>query len=76
MVPDIWIGNVDGLERYLVYEMGMWMVWKGTWSMVCVVVGTQRVEWDCGRLGKVPRVQIGIVDGLERCSEYGLVDDC
>jgi hypothetical protein len=35
-----------------------------------------RAEWDCGWLGKVPRVWIEIVDGLERCPEYGLVDHC
>jgi hypothetical protein len=28
-VPNVRIGNVDGLERYLVYRMGLWMVWKG-----------------------------------------------
>jgi hypothetical protein len=75
-VPSVRIGNVDGLERYLVYGLGMWMVWKGAWSTTWVVVGTQRAEWDCGWLGKVPRVWIGIVYGLERCSEYDFVDDC
>jgi hypothetical protein len=34
------------------------------------------VEWDCGWLGKVPHVQIGNVNGLKRCPEYDLVDDC
>jgi hypothetical protein len=43
--------------------------------MVWVVVSTRRAEWDCGWLGKVPRVRIEIVDSLERCSEYGMVDD-
>jgi hypothetical protein len=32
MVPGVWIGNVDNLERYLVYRVGMWMVWKGARS--------------------------------------------
>jgi hypothetical protein len=40
------------------------------------VVGTQHAEWDSGYLGNVPCVQNGIVDGLERCPEYGLVVDC
>jgi hypothetical protein len=35
--------------------------------------GTRRTDWECGWLRKVPRVQNGIVDGLERCTdEYGL----
>jgi hypothetical protein len=29
-------------------------------------------EWDCGLFGKVPRVQCGIVLGLERCPGYGV----
>jgi hypothetical protein len=33
-VPDVQNGIVDGLEMYLVYEMGLWMVWKGAQSMV------------------------------------------
>jgi hypothetical protein len=28
--------------------------------------------WDCGLIGKVPHVQCGIVDGLERCPRYGV----
>jgi hypothetical protein len=36
------------------------------------MVGTQCMAWACGRLGKVPHVRNGIVDGLERCPEYGL----
>jgi hypothetical protein len=36
------------------------------------MVGTQCMTWACGWLGKVPHVQIGIVDDLERCPEYGL----
>jgi hypothetical protein len=44
--------------------------------MVWVVIGTRRADWECGWLGKVPRVRNGIVDGLERCPEYVLVDDC
>jgi hypothetical protein len=67
---------VDALERYLVYGLGMWMVWKGAWSTVWVVDDTRRVDWECGCLGKVPRVWNEIVDGLERCPEYDLVDDC
>jgi hypothetical protein len=52
------------------------MVWKGARCTVWVVVGTRREEYYCGWLGKVPRVRNGIVDVLERCSEYGMVDDC
>jgi hypothetical protein len=26
-------GNVDGLKRYLMYGVGIWMVWKGVQSM-------------------------------------------
>jgi hypothetical protein len=40
------------------------------------VVGIQCADWECGWFGKVPRVRNGIEDGLERCLEYGLVDDC
>jgi hypothetical protein len=29
--------------------------------------GIQCTDWDCGWFGKVPHVQIGMVDGLERC---------
>jgi hypothetical protein len=58
------------------YGLGMWMVWKGAQSTVWVVVGTQRVEWDYGLFGKVPHVRNEIVDGLKRCPEYSLVDDC
>jgi hypothetical protein len=36
------------------------------------MVGTRCTTWVCGRLGKVPHVRIGIVDGLERCLKYGL----
>jgi hypothetical protein len=67
LLPDIRIGNVNGLERYLVYGLGMWMVWKGSRSTVWVVVGTRRADWECGWLGEVPRVWNEIVDGLERC---------
>jgi hypothetical protein len=38
--------------------------------------GTRHAEWDCGWLGKVHCVRIGIMDGLKRCPEYGLIDDC
>jgi hypothetical protein len=75
---------------YLVYNMGFWMAWKGTsctdwncgcvwkgvWSTVRVVVGTRCAKRDCGWLGKVPYVRHGILDGLEMCPEYSLVDDC
>jgi hypothetical protein len=36
------------------------------------VVGTRCMTWECGWLGKVPRVQNGNVDDLERCLKYGL----
>jgi hypothetical protein len=49
---------------------------EGAQSMVWVVVSTRRVEWNCGWLQKVHCVRVGIVVGLERCPEYGLVDDC
>jgi hypothetical protein len=29
MVPNVRIGNVDCLERYLVYGLGWWLDWKG-----------------------------------------------
>jgi hypothetical protein len=67
---------VDSLERYLVYGMGMSMVWKGAWSIVWFVVNTRRADWKCGWLRKVPHVRNEIVDDLERCPKYGLVDDC
>jgi hypothetical protein len=76
LVPGVWHEIVDSLARYLVYGLGMWMVWKGVWCMVWVVVGTRRADWECGWLGKVPHVRNGIADGLERCLEYYLVDDC
>jgi hypothetical protein len=38
-----------------------------------VLHGTQCTDWDCGLFRRVPRVQIGMVDGLERCPEYGWV---
>jgi hypothetical protein len=37
-VPGIWIGNVDSLERYLMYGMGLWMVWKGAQSTVWLMI--------------------------------------
>jgi hypothetical protein len=37
--------------------------------------GTQCTEWECGWLCKVPRVQNGIVDGLERCEVPALKKD-
>jgi hypothetical protein len=32
---------------------------------------TQCMDWNCGWFGKVPHERIGMVDGLERCLEYG-----
>jgi hypothetical protein len=37
MVPDVRIGIVDGLERYLVYGLGWWTDWKGPWSIVKLI---------------------------------------
>jgi hypothetical protein len=37
-VPDVWNGIVDSLERYLMYVMGMWMVWKGAQSTVWLMI--------------------------------------
>jgi hypothetical protein len=37
-VPGVWNGNVDGLVRYLVYRLGMWMVWKGARSTVWLTI--------------------------------------
>jgi hypothetical protein len=76
LVSGVRHGNVDGLERYHVYRMGMWIVWKGSWSTVWVVVDSQRAEWDCGWFGKVPHVRNWNVDCLERCLEYSSVYDC
>jgi hypothetical protein len=76
LVPSVRHGLVDGLERYLMYRMGLWMDWKGARSTVWVMVSTWRVDWECGWLGKVPHLHNGIADGFERCPEYGLVDDC
>jgi hypothetical protein len=75
-VPGIRIGNVDGLKRYLVYGLGWWLDWKRPRSTVWVVIGTWHAERDCGWLGKISCVWTGIVVGLERCPECGLVDDC
>jgi hypothetical protein len=36
------------------------------------VVGIRCMTWECGWLGKVPCVQNGNVDSLERFLEYGL----
>jgi hypothetical protein len=36
------------------------------------VVSARHMDWECGQLGKVPCVRIGMVVGLERSSEYGL----
>jgi hypothetical protein len=35
---DMQIANVDDLERYLVYRMELWMVWKGARSMVWLMI--------------------------------------
>jgi hypothetical protein len=37
-VPGMWNGVVDGLERYLMYGMRLWMVWKGVRSMVWLMI--------------------------------------
>jgi hypothetical protein len=37
-VPGVRIGNVDGLERYFMYGMGLWIVWKGAQSMVWLMI--------------------------------------
>jgi hypothetical protein len=37
MVPGVWYGTVDGFERYLVYGMGLCMVWKGARCMLWFV---------------------------------------
>jgi hypothetical protein len=71
LVPGVRIENVNDLERYLMYIMGLWMVWKGVRSTVWVMVGTQCADWECGWLGKVPRVWNEIMDDLERCPVYG-----
>jgi hypothetical protein len=31
-------GIVDGLERYLVYGLRLWMVWKGVQSTVWLII--------------------------------------
>jgi hypothetical protein len=46
----------DGLAWNPVYGMGTWMVWKGS----------SCTEWECGWLGKVPRVQIAFA--VSSCS--------
>jgi hypothetical protein len=61
-----------GYGWYLVYDMGLWMAWKGT----------SCTDWDGGLIGKVPKVRFGlwsvpgvrngIVDGLKRYIVYGL----
>jgi hypothetical protein len=38
MVPGVWIGIVDCLERYLTYGLGWWLDWKGA----------QYEDWVCG----------------------------
>jgi hypothetical protein len=39
IVPDVRIGIVDCLERYLVYGLGWWLHWKGA----------QSTDWICGK---------------------------
>jgi hypothetical protein len=39
IVPDVRIGTVDCLERYLVYGLGWWLHWKGA----------QSTDWICGK---------------------------
>jgi hypothetical protein len=31
-------GLVDGLERYLVYELGLWILWKGSQTMIWLMI--------------------------------------
>jgi hypothetical protein len=38
MVPGVRIEIVDYLKRYLVYELGWWLDWKGSRSAKWVVV--------------------------------------
>jgi hypothetical protein len=38
LVPGVRNGIVDDLERYLVYRMGSWMIWKGAQSMVWFII--------------------------------------
>jgi hypothetical protein len=67
--------------------MVLLMVWKGArstvWLMTVSIIecrvlawdgwhGTRCMDWDCGLFGKVPRVWIVMVVGLERCPEYKL----
>jgi hypothetical protein len=47
LVPGVMHGLVDGLERYLVYGLGLWMVWKGPQSRFWDVVSTRLADWDC-----------------------------
>jgi hypothetical protein len=44
IVPGVCIGIVDGLKRYLVYELEWWMDWKGSRSMVEFVESLARVS--------------------------------
>jgi hypothetical protein len=37
-VPGMRNGIVDGLERYLVYGLGLWLVWKGARSAVWLMI--------------------------------------
>jgi hypothetical protein len=38
LVPGVRNGIVDGLKRYLVYGMRLWMAWKGAQSMVGLMI--------------------------------------
>jgi hypothetical protein len=80
-----WVINLDVRSPWLSlpsYEMSNCLVvfYVDLWSSILrdvswpavVWPGTQFMDWDCGLFGNVPYVQIGIVDGLERCLEYGL----
>jgi hypothetical protein len=40
MIPGVRIEIVDYLERYLVYKLGWWLDWKGSWSVKWVVVSS------------------------------------
>jgi hypothetical protein len=38
LVPNVRNGNVDGMERYLVHGMGLWIVCKGARSLVGLMI--------------------------------------
>jgi hypothetical protein len=37
-IPSVRIGNMDSLKRYLMYKMGLWIVWKCSQSMVWFMI--------------------------------------